>query len=196
MHPARRYIWVAIAVGLAACSSHHSTIREERSGAARLFILTRAEALQIAHNALSESFPGRKITTIEGPPPGYVTTYRIMLDTYSQQVLAVPAIGVDASGHEVRGYYFEVSGSGTAVISGRVKNNDLFERVEGLALRAGRATSVSSWRPDLDTRSSDASEPHPSGTADRLRELESLRKQGLISPREYETKRAQILDAM
>lgn len=183
--------------GVMACSSHYSTLKEGSSGGTQIYGLNRAQALQVAHNALSESFPGRKITVIDGPPSGYVTSYRMMLDTYSQQVLALPAVGIDTSGTEVRGYYFEVSGSGTAIISGHVKNGELFDRVEELAKRTGRATTVTTWKPDLDADSGpEPATPHGARAADRLRELDSLRDQGLISPDEYRNKRARILDEM
>jgi hypothetical protein len=63
-------------------------------------------------------------------------------------VLAVPATGTDSAGNEVRGYFFEVSGSGTAVISGRVKNSELFDRVTQLAEHAGQPIRVMTWRRD------------------------------------------------
>jgi hypothetical protein len=193
---------VALAISAnVGCSSHYSTVREGASGPVTLYRVSRAEALQFAHNALSVMFPGRKITEIQGPPSGYSTSYRMMLDTYSQQVVAVPATGIDPSGLEVRGYYFEVSGSGTAVISGRVKNSELFDRVKELAERSGRPTRVTAWR--IDYRSEDVSQPprppvpeNRSPAAARLRELEQLRRDGLISEDEYRTKRAKILDEM
>jgi hypothetical protein len=74
----------------------------------------------MAHWAIASTFPNRKITVLDGPTRGYSTYFRIMLDTYSQQILIFPAIGIKQNGEEVKGYYFEVSGSGTTVI-GRQK---------------------------------------------------------------------------
>jgi hypothetical protein len=196
-------VLAALAIGVnGGCSSHHSTVRPEAPGAAvTLYRISRAEALQLARNALSEMFPGRKITVIQGPPSGYATSYRMMLDTYSQQILAVPALGIDPSGVEVRGYYFEVSGSGTAVISGRVKNSELCDRVKEIGERSGRPTRVTAWRTDYGSEdvSQPAQPPVPeirSPAAARLRELEQLRRDGLISEDEYRAKRAKILDEM
>lgn len=202
--PSSRLIVLLVAITLSAsvgCSSHHSSLRQDSSGAATIYQLSGIEALQLAHNALSEMFPGRKITEIQGPPAGYVTSYRMMLDTYSQQVLAIAAIGIDGSGNEVRGYYFEVSGSGTAIVSGRIKNSDLFDRVRQLAEQSGRPTQVRTWRPDYsvqkppDLPRDRGLEPGGSA-ASRLRELEHLRRDGLISEEEYRAKRAKIIEGL
>ena len=64
---------------------------------------------------------------------GYWTTYRFGIDHYSQRVLVVPAVGTDASGHEVRGYWFDVSGKGTAIIAGGAKNRALYHRLQEAA---------------------------------------------------------------
>jgi hypothetical protein len=190
----------ALFVG-AACSSHHSTLRKDSSGSEVIYQISQAEALQLAHHALAEKFPGRKITEIKGPPAGYSTSYRMALDTYSQQVIAVPGIGLDSSGNERRGYYFEVSGSGTAVVSGRAKNAELFDRVRELAEQSGRPARVTNLRTDY--RQGDKSDspiipaPEIRATATtRLRELEQLRREGLISESEYQVKRAKILEGL
>jgi len=44
-----------------------------------------------------------------------------------------PAVGTDASGHEVRGYWFDVSGKGTAIIAGGAKNRALYHRLQEAA---------------------------------------------------------------
>src|SRR5262245_34292680 len=63
------------------CSLNYSTVEDTESGPATLYRISKGEALQLAHDALAEMFPGRDITDIKGPPSGYSTSYRMMLDT-------------------------------------------------------------------------------------------------------------------
>ena len=115
----------------------------------------------------------------------------------------IAAVGLDESGHEMRGYYFEVSGSGTAVHSGRAKNADLFRRVEEVARQVGDPVSVTSWKVIAEQpvpAPVTVARPNPAAPqaspADRLRQVEQAWKEGLISKEEYEAKRAQILSEM
>src|SRR5918996_1864019 len=100
-------LWIA-----AGCSTHFTTLKEEGSSTQVIYVITEEQAFQIAHASIATTLPGRKIEVIDGPVRGYSTYFRFVLDTYTQQVLVHAAQGVDAFGKAVRGYYFEVSGSG------------------------------------------------------------------------------------
>lgn len=115
------------------CSTHFSTLQPEGSKEQIIYAIPEEQAFQIAHGSLAVTLPGRKIEVIDGPVRGYSTYFRFVLDTYTQQVLVHAAQGTDALGKKVRGYYFEVSGSGSSFVQGRAKNVELFERLAVLA---------------------------------------------------------------
>jgi hypothetical protein len=178
------------------CATHYTTSKPSGQ-VTPIYVMEDAQALALAHRALAEAFPSRKITSLEGPSWGFSTTYRILLDTYSQQVLVVPLEGTDPGGRRVRGFAFEVSGSGTAVISGSSKNRGLFKRIRRLADATGTRLLVANptpvaFRPP-------GSGPVHAEEADieqRLRRLRSLRDQGLINSEQFEAKQKEILDGL
>jgi hypothetical protein len=188
----------AIACGamlfLVACSTHNTTARL-RNGDISIYQMSEVEALEIAHRALVESFPSRKITNLEGPTWGFSTTYRMALDTYSQQVLVLPMEGFAPDGSRIRGMTFDVSGSGSAFISGSSKNRELFRRVQQLADATGTQSFVVNSVP-VSFRAEDSrpSTIESTDVEDRLRNLRSLLDQELITPEQFEAKQNEILD--
>jgi hypothetical protein len=66
----------------------------------------------------------------------------MMLDTFTQQVLIRPVTGRRADGTTVDGYTFEVSGSGTAGISGGIANANFGRTLQAAADSTGRAVDV------------------------------------------------------
>lgn len=123
------------------CSTHFSTLQPEGSTAQILYAIPEEQAFQIAHGTLVTTIPGYKIEIIDGPVRGYITTFQPFLDKYTQQVLVFPAEGLDALGKKIRGYYFEVSGSGTSGI-GYYKNVELFKKVTEAAKATGKGIAV------------------------------------------------------
>ena len=190
-----RAVLVAAAFGLLACSTHYTTAAP-RSGATTLYQISEPQALQLAHRALLETFPSRKVTPIVGPTRGFSTTYRMMLGSYSQQILVISMEGVAATRARVVGVSFEVSGSGTAMISGSSKNRALFRRVVALADATGTRVSVAGARsasfgiPAPAARETGS----PADVEIRLRELRRLYERGLITWDQLQAKQKQILE--
>lgn len=192
-------VWV-----LSGCSTHFTTLQKENEKSSVIYQIPEDRAFQMAHWAITSSFPNRKITEIEGPTRGYSTYFRIMLDTYSQQVLVFPAIGTKESGEDIKGYYFEVSGSGTTVI-GRQKNVEMYEQLNKALAETGTGVIVTDVRlTKYETEkkiSTDGNQHHSQGAnekspADVLRELDQLHKDGIISDAEFEAKKKEILQRM
>jgi hypothetical protein len=183
---------VVLAVG--ACSRHYSTGINEVNGKQRIYTVSDAEADAIAHGAIVSSFPGRRVEVISGPVRGYSTYTRMMLDTFTQQVLIKPVSGETAEGRSIDGYIFEVSGSGTSVIVGGIQNSNFADTLQRTLDGTGRAVDVvstslrlaASWPPQ---------QPSKGGgdTAQQLRVLKDLSDQGLISADEYDQKRRDLL---
>jgi len=101
-------------------------------------------AFRLAYEAIAETLPGRPISEVQGPIRGYSGLFTFALDDYTQLILVVPAAGKTESGEGVRGYYFEVSGSGTSILQGRLKNIALFDAIREKAAAAGSLISVKS----------------------------------------------------
>lgn len=197
-------ILCASIVMLVGCSTHFTTLQQENAKASLIYQLPEDRAFQMAHWAITSSFPNRKITEIEGPTRGYSTYFRIMLDTYTQQVLVIPAIGTKENGEDVKGYYFEVSGSGTTVI-GRQKNVDMYEQLSKALVDTGTGIVVTNVRPtkyegekkiSIDGNQRQTQETIAKSPAEVLRELNQLHKDGIITDSEFEAKKKEILQRM
>lgn len=136
-------VWMLTSV-MGACSTHFSTLTAAGSADSAIYDLDEETAFRVAYEAIVETLPGRPITEVRGPIRGYSGLFTFALDDYTQLILVFPAKGVAASGEEVRGYYFEVSGSGTSILQGRLKNIALFDSVREKAAAAGNVISVKS----------------------------------------------------
>jgi hypothetical protein len=213
----RMRMWlVALLAALAGCTHNTTLVRRGPGDGRVIYRLSEEQAFTIARGVFAELLPDRKLFDIIGNRRGYWTTYRFGIDRYTQRVLVVPAVGTDASGHEVRGYWFDVSGKGTAIIAGGAKNRALYHRLQEAADATGSAvivTNVREGKYDTDGRAYLAGGQRPdsisaagpptasssatsASTVERLRQLKAMRDEGLISDSEYEAKRRQLLDRM
>ena len=191
---------------LAGCSTHFSTLQTEGSTAQIIYAVSEEQAFLIAHGSLLAAIPGRKIEVIDGPVRGYSTYTRFVLDTYSQQVLVHAAQGRDALGNNIRGYYFEVSGSGTSG-SGMAKNVELFEKLAESAKATGKGVAVTnverigyvnaSWRLGEEKLGKStppaASVTNKEDVMNSLERLKDLRDRGVITEEEFESKKKEFL---
>ena len=198
------FFMIVLILILAGCSTHFTTLQQDNSKGSLIYQIPEDRAFQMAHWAITSSFPNRKITEIEGPTRGYSTYFRIMLDTYSQQVLVFPTIGTKESGEDIKGYYFEVSGSGTTVI-GRQKNVEMYEQLNKALANTGTGVVVTNVRLtkyetekkiSTDGNQRHSHEANPKYPADVLRELNQLHKDGIISDAEFEAKKKELLQRM
>jgi len=189
------------------CATNFSTLQPENSSKQVIYAVPEEQAFQIAFSALGQVLPGNEITDIDGPVKGYSATFRFLLDTYSQQVMVIPASAQDAGGKTVRGYYYEVAGSGTSVVQGRAKNVQLFEAVSSSAKSTGRAVFVSGVKRESYAgarwRQGDAGRQAPTqgisleAGADALTQIErlhQLRDRGAITEEEFQRKKKELLD--
>ena len=197
---------VALLVALGGCSTHFSTLRPEQATSKIIYEIPEEQAFGLAHRSLTTVLPGRKISDVSGPVRGYSTWFRFVLDTYTQQVLVFPASGVSRSGGRVDGYYFEVSGSGSAIVQGRAKNVQVFETLSESLAATGKGVEVANVRErPYEGYAWSVEEPKnvPAGTADKastvdevakaLEKLKELRDSGAITEREYEAKKKELL---
>lgn len=137
----RRLLLGTMMLALPGCSQHQSTATTGTPGRERLYRLSEEQALVIAHTAILRAFPGRRLETIDGPVRGYSTYTRVVLDTFTQQVLVIPVQGTTPSGETVQGYSFEVSGSGSSG-TGALRNDAFFDALRRDLDRTGTAVEV------------------------------------------------------
>jgi hypothetical protein len=188
---------------LSGCATHFSTLNAENSPNQFLLTVPEEQAFQIAFSSLSQVLPGYEITDIDGPIKGYSANFRFVLDTYSQQVMVIPASGKTADGNSVRGYYFEVSGTGSSG-QGRAKNVLLFETVSASAKATGKYVPVSNvnresyvgadWRQGQAGRGSfPAARAEGADALTQIERLQQLRDRGAITDEEFQIKKKELL---
>ena len=209
-------VWIAlvslvVAVLTMTACTHNSTLARRGDGEQVIYRLSEAQAFTMVLDAYAEVLPKQSLYDVTGVRRGYESTWRFGLDSYSQKTLIIPAVGTDARGHEVQGYWFDVSGGGTAIFSGSAKNRGLFRRLQEALDATGTAVVITNLREgryetdgrgyraagrDASAIASPGSRTPRGSVADQLRELKTMHDQGLISDQEYEAKRRQILDRM
>ena len=189
---------------LSACATNFSTLQTEASPKQFLLAVPEEQAFQIAFSAFTTVLPGYKITDIDGPTKGYNANFRFLLDTYSQQVMVIPASAKDADGKNIRGYYFEVSGTGSSG-QGRAKNVQLFETVSASAKATGKLLAASSVTRESYTGArwkqaqTAGSGPTPAAKTDapdaltQIERLQQLRDRGAITEDEFQQKKKELL---
>jgi hypothetical protein len=198
------FILCAFMLILVGCSTHFTTLKQENVKASVIYQLPEDRAFQMAHGAITSSFPNRKITEIEGPMRGYSTYSRILIDTYTQQIMVCPAIGTKENGEDIKGYYFEVSGNGTS-INGRHGNVDMYEQLNKALADTGTGVVVTNVRLtkyenekkiSTDGNQQLSQETITKSLAEILRELSQLHRDGIITDSEFEAKKKDILQRM
>jgi hypothetical protein len=201
-----------LALTATGCATSHSTlVRPDQGGAQVIYRISEQQAFTIALEAYAVLTPKQSVDDIvDGNRRGYNADERFALDYWSNRVFVIPAIGTDATGKDVHGYWYDMSGSGTLIPTGPARTKFLRMILSRLDA-TGTATVVTNVRDgkyETDGRAYlglkrdardiklQALQPPGSGTADRLDELKTMRDRGVITEEEYETKRSQILDRM
>ena len=192
-----KFFSALMVIAVAGCASHSgSTLNSERSNSTVIYTLSEEQAFAIARKVADADFPGERIEEMNGQFRGYTLQYRSWdyVDTYSFDLAIVPATGVTDDGREVKGFYFEISGAGTAFAYGKMKNDQLFEDLKKTLNATGTATAIKSMSIGKyeDSTTSNSAED----AANSLRELKKLYDEKVIDQHEYEIKKAEILKRM
>lgn len=197
---------------LAGCSAHSTTLvrRDNGTKGQVIYRISEETAFTTALEAYAVLFPKQSVDDIvDGRRRGYNADERMWMDWYSYRLLVIPAIGTNASGNEVHGYWYDYSGSGS-IIQTDERATRLIEFIRARLDATGTATVVTNVRDgkyETDGRAylglkRDARDiplgvrPAAGSNADRLNELKTMRDKGLITEEEYQAKRRQILDRM
>jgi len=199
------------ALSITGCSAHSTTLLREGRAGQVIYGVSEETAFRTALEAYAALYPKQSVDDIvDGGRRGYNADERKALDKWSHRLLVIPAVGTDASGGEVRGYWYSYSGSGTLTPTS-ARTTGLIELIRSRLEATGTATTVTKLRDgqyETDGRAylgmkRDARDIPPTlrrtpaaSNTDRLNELKTMRERGLITEEEYQVKRRQILDRM
>jgi hypothetical protein len=200
------------ALPITGCSAHSTTLlRDGPSAGQVIYRISEETAFTAALEAYAVLFPKKSVDDIvDGHRRGYNADERNWAgDWWHHRLLVIPAIGTDASGNEVYGYWYDYSGGGTFAPTTQ-QTTGLLQFIRAWLDASGTATVVTNLRDgqyETDGRAylglkRDARDIRPGlrlpagSNADRLNELKVLRDKGLVTEEEYQAKRRQILDRL
>src|SRR5262245_39817096 len=149
------WLWIAIpsllleTLLITGCSwsTHSTTLSKDGPNAGQvIYRISEETAFTTALDAYAVLYPKQSVDDIvDGRRRGYSADENWGTDQWRHRLLVIPAIGADAGGNEVRGYWFDYSGSGTL--------RPTVERISGLlqTIRArldatGTAVAVTNLR--------------------------------------------------
>ena len=96
-------------------SSHSTTLSRDGSRAGQvIYRISEETAFTTALAAYAALYPKQSVDDIvDGTRRGYNVDENWGMDSWSHRLLVIPAIGTDAGGREIRGYWYQYSGRGT-----------------------------------------------------------------------------------
>jgi hypothetical protein len=210
--PLDRSIRAKVVPAVGACSTHHSALQAPEGEQVLVTSKDEAAVFSAAYDALAEAAPDTPIVDLDGPIRGFAVERVHIIDRYTTVVRIFPASGQTSSGQTIVGYYPEVSGHGT-LFDGPSFDSRVYESVlsrmgkigeQVKVTRLGRTnylTERDRWRlnssPSLrdgGTIKIEGSNPSKPSVTERLKELDHLKAQGLISSEEYSERRKAILN--
>jgi hypothetical protein len=204
-----------MALAATGCAVSSTTLVRHDQGAAQvIYRISEEQAFTTALEAYAVLTPKQSVDDIvDGQRRGYNADERKWMDWWSHRLLVIPAVGIDASGKEVHGYWYDYSGGGTLFATAR-RRTGLLQLIRERLDATGTATVVTNVRDgnyetdgraylglkrdarDIKLQGLQGLRSPAAGAADRLGELKAMRDRGLITEDEYQAKRRQILDGM
>lgn len=190
-----------LVIALAGCASHSgSTLNSEGSNSTVIYELSQEEAFAIALRVADAAhLPGERVDEMNGEFRGYTLTYLSWdaVDTYSCDLAIIPATGITDDGRKVNGFYFEISGGGTAFVYGKIQNDKLFQDLKKALNATGTARAIKSMSTgQYEDSTTSTTSTTSEDAANSLRELKKLYDEKIIDQDEYENKKAEILQRM
>jgi len=179
-----------VALTASGCASSGTTlVRADQGEAHVIYRISEEQAFTTALEGYAVLYPKQSVDDIvDGTRRGYNADERSWMDWWSHRLLVIPAVGIDASRNEVRGYWYDYSGSGTLMPTTK-RRTGLLERIRARLDATGTATVVTNLRDgkyETDGRAylglkRDGRDIRPEGrpsganNAERLSELKTMR---------------------
>lgn len=106
-------VMVMMTAVVTGCASSGTTLRRPGgSGRQVIYQMSEELAFTTALDAYAVLYPKQSVDDIvEGQRRGYNADEGASMDWWSHRLLVIPAIGTDANGKEVHGYWYDYSGS-------------------------------------------------------------------------------------
>jgi hypothetical protein len=134
---------------MAGCSAHTTTLVRRDGGTGQvIYRISEETAFMTALEAYAALYPKKSVDDIvDGHRRGYNADERTFTGTdwWHHRILVIPAIGTDASGKEVHGYWYDYSGSGTFAPTTE-RTTGLIEFIRARLDATGTATVVTNLR--------------------------------------------------
>lgn len=129
----RKIIVALMIASILGCSTKYSSLDEKNNDGRKIaYIATKQDLMNDAELGMIRAFPGRTLTKIDGEKAfGFSTWTRVLLDTFSQQIVFFQVKGINDAGEEVDAYAFEISGSGTSG-TGAMRNKKFAKEIRAL----------------------------------------------------------------
>src|SRR5437899_1154741 len=118
-------LWLPVltlaALSMTGCSVHSTTLlRDEPNARQVIYRISEEQAFMTALEAYAVFTPKQSVDDIvDGQRRGYKADERKWTDWWSHRLLVIPAVGLDASGREIHGYWYDYSGGGTLLATAR-----------------------------------------------------------------------------
>jgi hypothetical protein len=131
---------------LTACSSAATTLNQPQRTGQVIYRISEEQAFTTALDAYAALYPKQSVDDIvDGKRRGYNADERSWMDWWSHRLLIIPAVGIDSTGTEVRGYWYEYSGSGSMAPTEK-RTRGLIELIRKRLEGTGTATVVTNVR--------------------------------------------------
>ena len=122
----------------------HSTTRGDSETTTLIYQISEREAFITILDIYAIELPKQSVDdVVEGPYRGYSADARFAMDWTTHRVLIIPVKGIDNSGKEVRGYWYDIRSSGSRLIENPLRHNRIRQMLhETLAKTAIAVTNV------------------------------------------------------
>jgi hypothetical protein len=147
----RRQLWpifcALLILTASGCASTGTTLIRPGDQGQLIYQISEEQAFTIALDAYAALYPKKSVDdVVEGNRRGYNADERTWAgDWWHHRILVIPAVGLDATGKEVRGYWYDYSGGGTFAPT-EERTTGLLKFIRARLEATGTATVVTNAR--------------------------------------------------
>jgi hypothetical protein len=182
---------------LAGCSTHYTSLKQ--NGEYKIYTIEEQKIFELTYHEMT-SILDEMVTEIDGPERGFFTRMNFGLDRYDIFVKIVPVEGVNLSGENVKGYFVELKGDGT-ILSAQNRANEIIDNIQRKLEESGTGVMVSSFRKSNYALERDrwrlnkkpSARESGDSVTDKLLKLKVLRDEGVLTEKEYQSKKVELL---
>lgn len=98
-----------------------------------IYPISQQQAVESIRLAIVAASPSSEVAPIGSPPKGYIVTVRFGMDTHTITAMAFPQSGTASDGARRVGYSFQVSHSGSMLLTGPARADSIFQKINEFA---------------------------------------------------------------